>query len=194
MAANRISSATEATFRLTPEVAALLARLDTSHPAVQLAFNNPIQESAWGICINEWLRHKGYLALRSEPCAAGTPISECDVDWSRTLAWAEGGSFARVFINMKGRQPNGIVEHGAYERIRSELSARLAQIPDADGRPMCSVSHRPDLALMDASAPDLITVFGDMRWHAIGSLGWNALHVFEDDLTAGRRADEEEDI
>ena len=41
---------------------------------------------------------------------------------------------------------------------------------------------------------DLITVFGDLRWHAIGSLGWNTLHVFEEDLAASRRTDEDEDV
>lgn len=165
--------------RLNPEITGLLAKLDAAHPAVQLARNPLGSFPDRGICVNEWLRHKGYLTLRKEPTSRGTPISQCDVDWTRTLAWAEGGYYARVFLNVKGRDPEGIVGPAAYDRIRGELSHRLAQIPDDFGRPMRSLSHCMNQDSEVVRGPDLITLFGDMRWRAVGSVGWNALHVFE---------------
>jgi len=48
-----------------------------------------------------------------------------DIDWSRTRAYIVAEQVA-LFINMKGRQPQGIVEPGEkYERLRDELIDKL---------------------------------------------------------------------
>ena len=69
MSAIRNSTPQESAIQLNPDVAALLSRLDPGHPAVKLAFQNETTDQARGICINEWLRHKGYLVLKNEPAA-----------------------------------------------------------------------------------------------------------------------------
>src|SRR5690606_24233696 len=57
--------------------------------------------------INEWLVREGYLTL--ETSADGTPVAPraLGVDWSRTRALGEGGYYARVFLNVEGRDPQG---------------------------------------------------------------------------------------
>jgi predicted AlkP superfamily phosphohydrolase/phosphomutase len=47
------------------------------------------------------------------------------VDWSNTKAWAWGGYYSRFFVNVKGREPGGIVEPDAYGEVLEELRAEL---------------------------------------------------------------------
>lgn len=50
-------------------------------------------------------------------------------DWSRTRAWTEMG---HIFINLRGRQPEGIVEPGGeYEALVAELTEGLLALEDA---------------------------------------------------------------
>ena len=105
------------------------------------------------------------------------------MDWPRTRAWGEGGYYARVCLNVKGREPEGAVEPADYERTRSELAARLAQIPDDRGLPMATVAHKAEeiYRRVDGIAPDLIVIFGDLHWRAVGTLGYDSLYTSEND-------------
>ena len=49
---------------------------------------------------------EGLLVLKSYP-AEVTPFGKLDVDWEKTKVWSEGGYYARVFFNVKGREPAG---------------------------------------------------------------------------------------
>lgn len=64
-------------------------------------------------CINEWLIRKGYLTLRCYPDKVQPLVLEM-IDWKRTYAWGEGGYYGRVYSNVKGREPHGIVETKDY--------------------------------------------------------------------------------
>jgi predicted AlkP superfamily phosphohydrolase/phosphomutase len=49
-------------------------------------------------------------------------LSFLDVDWSRSKAYSYGRHLGSVYINLKGREPQGIVEPGAeYEAVRDEI-------------------------------------------------------------------------
>ena len=67
------------------------------------------------------------------------------VDWSRTKAYSAGGSEA-IYINLKGRQPNGIVEPGAeYEKVRDEVIDALVRLVDPEtGEPVFAAVHRSE--------------------------------------------------
>jgi predicted AlkP superfamily phosphohydrolase/phosphomutase len=61
---------------------------------------------------------------------AGFFLSFADVDWSRTTAYAVGNG-GQVFVNLRGREPQGIVEPGAaYERVVAEIVDRLQGMAD----------------------------------------------------------------
>jgi len=50
------------------------------------------------------------------------------INWTRTKAYALG-QMGKIFINLKGRQPNGIVEPGReYERVRDDIIEGLYQM------------------------------------------------------------------
>ena len=53
-------------------------------------------------------------------------LSFLDVDWSQSKAYSFGRHLGSIYVNVKGREPQGIVEPGAeYEAVRDEIE-RLA--------------------------------------------------------------------
>jgi len=99
------------------------------------------------------------------------------VDWPRTRAWAEGGHYGRVFLNVAGREPAGAVRRGDVEPLREELRARLSAL--APG----TVVHRPDALYSEANGvpPDLLVYFGGLRLRSLGEVGRGAVLVPVDD-------------
>ncbi|RMH04325.1 MAG: hypothetical protein D6702_03360 [Planctomycetota bacterium] len=57
------------------------------------------------------------------------------IDWRRTRAWSSfSGGEDIVLINLRGREPEGIVEPGEeYERLRDEIIAGLHEVRAPDG-------------------------------------------------------------
>lgn len=136
-----------------------------------------------GICINQWLIQQGLLALNGPMPTEPTPYAAVGVDWSRTKAWGEGGYYARIFINKKGREPQGIVEEHEYERFREDLAERIRQIPDDQGNPLDTHVFKPEDLYPEVRnvAPDLIVHFGDLHWRSIGTVGYTGIHTLEND-------------
>jgi predicted AlkP superfamily phosphohydrolase/phosphomutase len=136
-----------------------------------------------GICFNEWLKQEGYLILEYQPEGI-VPLEKCEVDWEKTIAWGSGGYYARLFLNVKGREPDGVVEPADYEQVRDELIERIANITDPAGNPLGSVAYKPEAIYQEVNniAPDLIVYFGDLNWRSVGSLGLDAIHTFKNDI------------
>jgi predicted AlkP superfamily phosphohydrolase/phosphomutase len=124
-----------------------------------------------GVCFNDWLIREGLLAL-AEPVSEQTPIAKAPIDWSRTVAWGDGGYYGRLFINLKGREPQGIVEPSAYERIRDELVQKLEAMTGPDGVSLGTKVFKPQDVYPEVRgvAPDLIVYFGDLEWRSVGAV------------------------
>ena len=136
-----------------------------------------------GIAINEWLMREGYLVLK-QPLPGGiTPFEKVEVDWSQTRAWGLGGYYARIFMNVEGREPNGIIHPADYERERDELKRRIEAIPDANGNRLSTIAYKPEELYAEVKnvAPDLIVYLGDLYWRGVGSFGHHGIHTFEND-------------
>ncbi|MEW5717268.1 MAG: alkaline phosphatase family protein [Chloroflexota bacterium] len=135
-----------------------------------------------GIAINEWLISEGYLVLEEKPQGI-VPLEKVRVNWNKTRAWGSGGYYSRVFLNVQGREPNGVIPPADYEKVRDELIAKICAIPDDKGKPIATRVHKPQQIYRATKniPPDLIVIFGDLYWRAVGSLGLNALHTFEND-------------
>ncbi len=163
--------------RLDEELAAILDLL-AEETVVLVVSTHGAQRLDGGFCVNEWLIREGLLTLRSHPDRV-EPFARLDVDWSRTKAWAEGGSHGQIFLNVKGREPEGTIDPDDRERFRDELKARLEAAPDPDGKPLGTLAYRPEDVYREVRgvAPDLIVHFGDLRWSAIGEVGHRAIHV-----------------
>ena len=135
-----------------------------------------------GICVNEWLRKHGYLTLKTEPQGITRWTADL-VDWEKTKAWGEGGYYARIFINVEGREPNGIVSAQDYDSIRDELKVQLEAIVDEAGHNIGTRVFKPEEVYRECRniAPDLIVYFGNLFWRSVGSVGYNSIYTYEND-------------
>jgi predicted AlkP superfamily phosphohydrolase/phosphomutase len=159
-----------------------LLRFADDDTAVIVVSDHGAKKMDGGICVNEWLRREGYLALKQEPAAPG-PLKPEMIDWEKTVAWGEGGYYCRLFLNVAGREPQGVVAGEDYERVRSELKQKLEALGDPEGNPIGTIAHRPEdlYPVRNGVVPDLLVYFGDLSWRSIGLVGGGAVHVFEND-------------
>ena len=135
-----------------------------------------------GIQVNEWLMREGYLALAEQP-QGSIPIGKAQIDWPNTRVWADGGYYSRIFLNVRGREPQGAVDPADYEMLRDELIVKLEALGDEDGGSIGTRVHRPEELYDEVNGvpPDLICYFGNLTWRSIGSLGDGRIHVREND-------------
>ncbi len=150
--------------------------------AILVLSDHGAQRLDGGFCINEWLVSEGLLVLNQYPKEI-TPFSKLDVNWDRTRVWSEGGYYARVFFNVKGREPSGVIERSEYERFREEIKAKLEATLDDKGGPMGTLVFRPEEIYKTVRniAPDLIAHFGALYWRSIGGVGYPSFHIQEND-------------
>jgi predicted AlkP superfamily phosphohydrolase/phosphomutase len=115
-----------------------------------------------GLNLNTWLFENGFLALKN----GGQPGEEQDdffrnVDWSRTRAYALG--LGGIFVNLKGRETNGIVEPAEAPDLKRQLASGLTGLADAQRGQVAvrSVADRTQLyrGAYAAEAPDLLVNF-----------------------------------
>lgn len=141
---------------------------------------------------NTWLVLNGYLTLKS-----GVQIKDRNlemlfdqgqfwenVDWSKTRAYAMG--LGEVYINLKGREAQGIVHPGAEsEALKKELKARLVAMvdPATGAHPVRRVVTREEVyRKFDPNMiPDLFVMNNDgyrVSWQT--SLGGVPKQIFDD--------------
>ena len=83
--------------------------------------------------INTWLQEAGYLAVRN-PNMTNDPGMFVNVDWSRTRAYGVG--LNGLYVNLKGREPNGIVEPSERDALLAEIADKIEKVIDpATGGP-----------------------------------------------------------
>jgi predicted AlkP superfamily phosphohydrolase/phosphomutase len=181
-AGNRYESAMLDYYRGLDERLARLLRFADDDTAVLVVSDHGAKRMDGGVCVNEWLRREGYLVLKEEP-SGPTRFSPELVDWERTAAWGEGGYYCRLFLNVAGREPEGILAPADYERVRGELKAKLEALGDENGRPIGTIAHRPEELYPECNGipPDLLVYFGDLYWRSVGQVGTGTVHVFEND-------------
>jgi predicted AlkP superfamily phosphohydrolase/phosphomutase len=79
--------------------------------------------------LNTWLLQNGYITLKS----AGAPVDPnepfAEVDWSRTRAYGLG--LNGLYVNMRGREREGIVESGQADALLAEIGQKLVAIRDS---------------------------------------------------------------
>jgi len=135
-----------------------------------------------GIAINEWLIREGLLFLNEYPQTL-TPFDKLSVNWSKTRVWSEGGYYARVFFNVQGREPQGVIPASEYEAFQDEMRAKIEAMTDDKGNALKSLVFKPKDLYENVRniAPDLIVHFGRLYWRSIGTVGHSAIHVQEND-------------
>ncbi len=136
--------------------------------------------------LNAWLHQNGYLALLPGKTESGDWFQ--DVDWSHTRAYTMG--LNGLYMNLKGRERQGIVEPGAEaEALKEELHRKLDGLVDpASGTVgITGVFNCEGIyagPYVD-NAPDLIVGYGAgyrASWDSV--MGKVTSKIFEDNLKA----------
>ena len=121
----------------------------------------------------EWIERAGLqnyvwqVSKSTRNKIVGKFLSFEDVDWSQTVAYSIG-HVGQVYINLKGREPDGIVEPGAnYREVRQRTIDALKELKDprtgerlvSEIIPADEVVHGPHAR----RSPDLHLVLDDYR-------------------------------
>ncbi len=127
----------------------------------------------WGFTlstVHRWVDRMGlskqaeYRALYSvDAILKKVFLSFDDVDWSRSLAYSFGRDVGPIYLNVRGREPRGIVPPGQpYLRLRDEIAdmAREMVDPETGRRLVGRVLYREEVyhGPYFEEAPDLILV------------------------------------
>ncbi len=133
-----------------------------------------------GVNLNAWLLREGYLALEGD---AGDYLT--GIDWSRTRAYTFG--LGGVYLNLRGREAQGIVAPEHAEGLRRELAAKLSGLCDGGEVAIARAYSSTDLYRGPylGAAPDLIVGYADgyrASWDA--AVGKVTDEVFVDNTKA----------
>lgn len=133
--------------------------------------------------INQWLIKEGYLKLKSPIQKPGVSLEDLEVDWAHSKAWAWGGYYARVFLNIKGREPEGLIEK---EEVRSELETlkqKLRSIKGPNGEAWNTKVFEPEevYPVVNGDRSDLFVYLDDLSWRTAGTLGYDTDYLLEND-------------
>jgi predicted AlkP superfamily phosphohydrolase/phosphomutase len=150
--------------------------------------------------LNTWLKEQGYLTLLN-PHLQQDPGLFANVDWSRTRAYALG--LNGLYINVAGREREGIVDPAEREALAREIGAKLLQSvdPKTGQRAVTEVLRREeyrDRGHLDVG-PDLVVGYAKgMRGSnesALGTVGpevvtdnteeWSGDHCMDPDTVPG---------
>ena len=134
--------------------------------------------------MNTWLYEHGYLFLRDgarPEDRGGVPLRL--VDWSRTRAYALG--LTGLYLNMQGREGEGIVPPSGAEALKEELCRGISGLADpATGAVAVRAAlprERVYAGPFVAEAPDVVVHYGaGYRASWDGSLGGVGPVAFED--------------
>ena len=141
---------------------------------------------------NTWLVLNGYMTLKTGVEVKDRNVEMLfdqgqfweNVDWSKTRAYAMG--LGEMYVNLKGRESQGIVEPGAqYDALKQELKTKLVAMvdPSTGEHPVRRVVTREEAyRKFDPNMiPDLVVMNNDgyrVSWQT--SLGGVPKNVFED--------------
>lgn len=131
-----------------------------------------------GFAINQWLIEHGYLRLRQPPSHV-SGFDPSNIDWQNTLAFADGGYVARIYLNQRGREPAGIADRSLLDALEEQLMA----IGGVNGEQWKNQVLRPQTIYRELRgiAPDLMVYVDQFRRRALGSVGHPSCYVSDND-------------
>src|SRR4030042_3444570 len=97
------------------------------------------------------------------------------IDWNRTKVYSIG-YFGNLFVNLKGREPLGIVERGSeYESLLEEVISKLYELKDPeDGKTVVERVYRKEELYRGEAfdvIPDLFLVMRNYAYMAMNQFG-----------------------
>jgi len=87
---------------------------------------------------------EGLLVLDHAPTEV-TPFGKLAVNWEKTKVWSEGGYYARVFFNVKGREPKGKNEQAPRAHTEHAPTAAMSSPSKLDPHISAHAAKRDEL-------------------------------------------------
>ncbi|HEY8517287.1 MAG TPA: alkaline phosphatase family protein [Candidatus Binatia bacterium] len=104
--------------------------------------------------LNAWLRDQGYLVLKDGKRTGKIALG--DVDWSKTRAYGLG--FNGLYLNLRGREAEGIVDPSEADALLDEIKRKLESWQDGERRVVRRAFLGKDIysGPRIAEAPDMV--------------------------------------
>ncbi len=122
--------------------------------------------------LTDWLINQGYLVLK-DTIKTKTEFNLKMVDWEKTKVFAIGAYEGQIFINLKGREPRGIVDQEEYDNLVEELILKIKQISGDDGKKLDTRFFRKKdffKGKCEDIAPDIIIYFDNLQYGCNNSI------------------------
>jgi predicted AlkP superfamily phosphohydrolase/phosphomutase len=166
---------------LDQEIGELLEGL-SEETVILIASDHGAQPLEGSFAINQWLIQEGYLVI-DRPVSRGSAFDPDGVDWTRTRAWADGGYCGRIYLNVRDREPQGVLSLDEARHTRDEIRAKLEKLMGPDGCPLGNAVYYPEevYAACNGIAPDILLYPGDLRWRCAETLGYGEVYLAGND-------------
>lgn len=116
--------------------------------------------------LTDWLIKEGYMVLK-EPIKEKCEFKLSMVNWSKTKVFAIGAYEGQIFLNLIGREPEGIVEEKDSDILIEEIEEKIKQIKGDDGRFLDTRIFKKKNFLKgkcENIAPDMIIYFDNLQY------------------------------
>jgi predicted AlkP superfamily phosphohydrolase/phosphomutase len=163
------------------KIGELLKRVDDD-TVVLVVSDHGAKRMKGAFCINEWLIDEGDLVVKERPKKV-ISVDDLQIDWTKTKAWAWGGYYARVFMNVEGREPKGIIKPEDYEKERETLTRKILALRGPNGEEWKTkvIWPREYYDEVNGEYPDLMVYLDDLYWRSAGTLGHGTMFLPEND-------------
>ena len=165
---------------LDKEIGKTLKLLDDA--AIAIVSDHGVKRMKGAFAVNQWLIDEGLLKASYEK-GKFTKFEQLKVDWGNTVAWAWGGYYARIFLNVKGRECKGAIRFSEYEKVRDEVAEMIKSIRGPNGEKWETKVFYPEdiYPVVKGDKPDMMVYFDDLYWRSAGTLGWDSYYLLEND-------------
>ena len=180
-------------------VGKVMAKYDDKDTVIMVISDHGFKAFRFGLDLNRWLEEKGYLTRKADAHKYSNLEA---VDFSKTRAFAVG--LSGIFLNLKGRMGQGIVQPGKEaDQLRQEIAAALMTLMDPEtGQRVIEKAHLAQEVYSGPykdHAPDIIVGYREgyrISWEtAIGKVTdrifhantkpWSGDHCIEQSLVPG---------
>ena len=178
---NEFQDVAERYYALLDELIARVRRA-AGNPVTLVVSDHGAKAMEGAFAINQWLEEVGLLTFKERP-QKQTRFERAKVDWERTKAWGWGGYYARIFVNLKGREPQGVVNQEDYQSFLGELKDLLKGVTKPDGSLMGVEAYTPHELYPEVRGdyPDLMVYLGNLSWRSAGTVGHPTTFLEEND-------------
>ncbi|RLD16522.1 MAG: hypothetical protein DRI22_01125, partial [Caldiserica bacterium] len=110
-------------------------------------------------------------------------LSFDDVDWKKTIAYATGNKAAQIFVNLRGREPEGIVEFKDYESVLQRIIEDLKAFKNIK----FEIYRKEEIFSGEKIdiMPDIVCVINNYSYQTLGSADFISNKIVEPTFDSG---------